>query len=329
MTVLVSNMLAVMWLLAVVIDMSVGNSIVEWFAEHFVAVVVVAMVSWLCFGSMVRPFWRMSQPLMGWRIPFPPNRYPWACTCHCRCHRPMHYLDPIGIRRLVVDRSMLCLDCVHPTMLDIRIEREDWLEWNASEHQQHDLRMKEFDFWKKPRETPKLKKFLTFKSLFSPTSAHTIVTWCWFTVVQTDGADVLVECQWPLQVQQRNVTSVFVGLVFWMDGDRFNANRLEWFRFFVASQFPFSTLYQYIECLNTAKKKKLIERLFDWLSATHTYPSTQWAAVRTVSTSTIAPPHNNVFVDSFKIIACHGNSPNAASNGPLPLGTEFWNKTKF
>lgn len=40
----------------------------------------------------------------------------------------------------------------------------------------------------------------------------------------------------------------------------------------------------------------------------------------------IAPPQSSDLVDSFKIIACHGNSPKAASNGPTPLGTAFFKK---
>lgn len=87
-------------------------------------------------------------------------------------------------------------------------------------------------------------KILTFESLFSPSGAHTIVVWRWFAVVKADCANVFVEFQWSLQMQQGNVTAIFVVLIFGMDGDRFNANRLERFRFFVATQFPFSTLDQ-------------------------------------------------------------------------------------
>lgn len=49
-----------------------------------------------------------------------------------------------------------------------------------------------------------------------------------------------------------------------------------------------------------------------------TYPSTQWAAVRTTFRLTITPPHNKLRFELRKTIACHGISAKFTSIGPFP-----------
>lgn len=49
-----------------------------------------------------------------------------------------------------------------------------------------------------------------------------------------------IELQTDFQVQQSNISAV--RLVFGMERDRFDADRLEGFRLFVAAQLPFTSL---------------------------------------------------------------------------------------
>lgn len=91
-----------------------------------------------------------------------------------------------------------------------------------------------------------MKNTLTFDNFFAPAAGYALfivlAEWFQFVFVEADGANVTVEFQVVVQVQQSQVAFQVGWLKGWMDGDLADTHQVERFWFFVAAQFPFTAL---------------------------------------------------------------------------------------